>query len=394
MVSSMRRITLHHRMARMASSAAVARGSGNRRAVTLVELLVIISIMVLLTAVAVPAMRPALEGRRAREAARAVNMYLGSARNRAIETGRPCGVMIQRFAGLPQCAMELDQVEVPPPYGGDEITSVANVYIDPTNNAIYAVLFPAISDLTLVASGLVQFDYQGPLYSINGATSQAFTLTDENNQRQQCPCILLTLGLSQAQLLPWASTQPQYTPKRAPSLWKPYKIYRQPVKSHATPLQLPAGTVLDLDWSGFGNTSFSPIDFDTNTPGIQDWPVTVMFSPNGALYQVFHSYMYTDPTTNVTTPKYGPTNVTEPIYLLIGKRERCLGPGVPPQDGRYNWQDLTNLWVTINPQTGLVTTAEVAMARDPATDQEVTNPVKGVPLSRTFARQAQSMGGR
>jgi len=384
MVSSMRRITLHHRMARMASSAAVARGSGNRRAVTLVELLVIISIMVLLTAVAVPAMRPALEGRRAREAARAVNMYLGSARNRAIETGRPCGVMIQRFAGLPQCAMELDQVEVPPPYGGDEITSVANVYIDPTNNAIYAVLFPAISDLTLVASGLVQFDYQGPLYSINGATSQAFTLTDENNQRQQCPCILLTLGLSQAQLLPWASTQPQYTPKRAPSLWKPYKIYRQPVKSHATPLQLPAGTVLDLDWSGFGNTSFSPIDFDTNTPGIQDWPVTVMFSPNGEMYQVFHSYL------DVTTPKYGPTKVTDPIYLLVGKRERV--PASLAQDGKANWQDLTNLWVAINPQTGLVTTTENSAV--PSSLPPPPAPQDPLYYARTFARQAQSMGGR
>ena len=64
-----------------------------RRGVTLIELLVVVSIMLIVTVIAVPAMKPALENRKIREAARAVNVYLGSARNHAIELGRPVGVL-------------------------------------------------------------------------------------------------------------------------------------------------------------------------------------------------------------------------------------------------------------------------------------------------------------
>ena len=67
------------------------------RGLTLVELLVVISIMVLLTAAVLRMMRFDTDGRRVREAARALNVYLGSARSHAIETGRPCGVMFRRL---------------------------------------------------------------------------------------------------------------------------------------------------------------------------------------------------------------------------------------------------------------------------------------------------------
>ena len=97
--------------------------AGRRRGVTLIELLVVVSIMLMLAAYALPKLAPMARERKVREAARSVNVFLSRARSRAIETGRPCGVVFQRFndtAGDPlsNAATMLYQAEVPPPYAG------------------------------------------------------------------------------------------------------------------------------------------------------------------------------------------------------------------------------------------------------------------------------------
>ena len=79
--------------------------------------------------------------------------------------------------------------------------------------------------------------------------------------------------------------------------------------------------------------------------------VTILFSPTGAVVSV------------VGMP------VTDPIYLMIGKRARIANSfvtGNPNETTLTNWQDLNNLWVTINPQTGMVNTEAVAAAATPA----------------------------
>ncbi len=82
-------------------------------------MLVVVTIMMILVAVGASQMRPASELRRIREAARAINVYLSTARNRAMETGRPCGVIFHCFGPTVPCAMTADQCEVPPCYAGD-----------------------------------------------------------------------------------------------------------------------------------------------------------------------------------------------------------------------------------------------------------------------------------
>ena len=84
--------------------------------------------MVIVMGLAATMMRPDLDGRRAREAARSVNVYLASARNRAMETGRDCGVILHRRsprACLPP--LSIDQVEVPPTFAGQNIGAVVRV---------------------------------------------------------------------------------------------------------------------------------------------------------------------------------------------------------------------------------------------------------------------------
>ena len=90
---------------------------------------------------------------------------------------------------------------------------------------------------------------------------------------------------------------------------------------------------------------------------------------------------------------------------MVGRRELLPLPTTPPaitnpNDPDYkpflNWQDVENNWVSINPQSGLITTTEVV--------QSTFNVVTGPPLqygvygdllgSRQLAREAHAMGGR
>ncbi len=94
--------------------------------------------------------------------------------------------------------------------------------------------------------------------------------------------------------------------------------------------------------------------------------------------------------------------LTNPIHFLIGKREK-LPPqnyvntdDVATQSEKHNFRDLENIWISINPQTGLVTSAEVAQVDDaaitPGTQQQML--AKAIPAARQFATSAQTMGGR
>ncbi|MGA2799145.1 MAG: prepilin-type N-terminal cleavage/methylation domain-containing protein [Thermoguttaceae bacterium] len=112
----------------MRNSSFIIHHSSFRRGVTLVEMLIVISIIVILTVASLKLVAPADE-RRVREAARAVNVYISSARNRAIEIGRPCGVIFRRAnaGNFPTASTVLDQCEVPPTYAGDTTDAVVKV---------------------------------------------------------------------------------------------------------------------------------------------------------------------------------------------------------------------------------------------------------------------------
>jgi len=300
------------------------RAAPGRRGVTLIEMLVVVAILAILAGMAIPQMQPALESRRIREAARSINVYFGAARNRAMATGRPCGVLIRRFVGLPGCSMVLEQVEEPLPYGGGTQTAAAQLRVN--GNTLTAAL--SDFDASLVAVGdVAQFDNQGPYYRVDAVGGNSMTLSLVNPY---------------GQVVPWPN-QPAFGPP------VPYKVFRQPTKTSAAALQLPTGAVIDLNDSGVGNTAF----------GSTTEPIYIMFSPNGGLHRVKSAALS------------GP--VTEPVFLLVGKRENVGAAG--------NWGDFTNLWVALNPRTGLVTTAEVA------SDVSLAD-------SRAFAKEAQSMGGR
>ena len=329
---------------------------------TLIELLIVMGILLLLVTIGVTALPTQVETRRMREAARQVSVYFGSARARAMEINRPCGVMIERVTTEPRMAMVLHQVEVPPPYAGGDIGSKCIVQVD-TNNSTplvsatlqvrfsppsgYTPTFPTSPiDYNLVLPGdLIQFNGQGPQYSIGQVDSGGATLR-------------ASIDLRKGQWIPWTSAWSQPMT---------YKILRQPQKSGAAPLQLPGTVVLDLEASGAESPAvmFGPSAASDTTP------VTILFSGNGGLEGYYLS----------GTARPGIAT----LFLLLGKRQRV--PATLAEDGRANFQDFDNYWIGISPQ-GLIATEQVSTAVGNTT---------GYPQdafeSRVLVRTGRSKGG-
>ncbi len=340
-----------------------------RRGLTLIELLVVVSIMLIVTVIAVPAMKPAMENRKIREAAREVNVYLGSARNHAIELGRPVGVLFTidtTIQGNP--SLELQQVEIPATYAGDTTGATASVYFSPSSTnpsttynsdgtVTYTVTItftPALG-VAFHVGDFIQFDYQGLLFSIASVSSTTPPISSAT----------ATIHLPPGWPLPWP------TPTQGVTVAVPFQITRLPVfsttaiatlatQSAVAPLQLPSGTVIDLQFSGtnsgfgFGAGAASPM---------------LIFSPAGGVSWVYPLYTGGVPTLSP---------LIDPVYFLIGRRDRMY----LPVDNLANWQDPNNLWVSVTPQTGRITTVENAAG--------ATSPT----AARSFALQGQSKGGR
>jgi prepilin-type N-terminal cleavage/methylation domain-containing protein len=340
-----------------------------RAAFTLIELLVVLAVLMILASAAIPKLRPAMDNARTREAARAVHLYLSSARNLAMSTGRPCGVMIERAPsiqdsdGCRYCSMTLTQVETPAPYGGDSLNSTVAVTSTGGGN-VQMSFTPAIDTSIVHPNDQIQFNYQGPWYTIlDKAVTQA------------------AVDPAQVQALnPWINNPLTNSPPAVP-----YKILRQPVKSTASALQLPAPAVIDLACSG-GETGQGgapcvwPCWVDKNTAGGAKDPITIVFAPDGSVGQLY---------CNNCAPGNGgnliATRPSQPIYLLVGKIEEIPMPSDTSQSpGDFlNLSDQTNLWVAVNAATGLIVTTEIY----PAANGDIWT-------SRTYARQSDAMVGK
>ena len=135
----------------------------------------------------------------------------------------------------------------------------------------------------------------------------------------------------------------------------PYQIFRQPVKSATQPVQLPAGSVIDLF---------------ARAPRVQ-------FRTLAA-----HTWIFRNPTRAPSLSRL-PKAVRWTVFMRWGKGCRSSSRSIsssaseklphastynkadPPetQAEKHNFRDLENLWISINPQTGLITSAEVAQVQ-------------------------------
>lgn len=378
----------------------------SRRGVTLLELLVTIGIILAITAAVIPVMGPAMGGRRLREASRGVNTFLNSARNRAMVIGRPVGVSFERLEAEPQASVVLNMVEVPPPWSGDFATST--IAIGPNGTIVG---FPQ-GDLGWLAArirpgDILKLNHRNTAFRLYGSTDSTDDKlghfdTDPSQENWG-------FGYDDARK---ANLTPDIGPKPGePAINYPFQIIRQPVKSSAAGYQLPAGTVVDLSVSGddsffHGLFARAPLQGEL----AETRPVVLLFAPNGS---VARAWQPVQGSAQVAT--FQPTTT---VQFLIGRRDGVgVGPKTvetTPPDELPNWRDVSNFWVSVSSQNGMITSnpngqVDVDLevrSSDVVTDDsnvafgdgriDVDPPYglyDGLTQARGFAQQGQSMGG-
>jgi prepilin-type N-terminal cleavage/methylation domain-containing protein len=361
----------------------------SKRGLTLVELLVVIVILTMVTAATIPLMAPVTGARKIRESARLLGSVLAQAQSRALATGRPAGVWIQRLASGPNDfvdranqAIDLFLCESPPPYSGE--TPYARAIVQAESGQMVVNILNHLPQGYVFIGDRIRFNYRGAVYRIAGvgprvnvqSTYADGSLTGEN----------MAINVQATDIPPPLNVQ------------LPYQIFRQPVKTADEPVSLPVGAIIDLGFSGVGNGMEFAVPLaaaGANTPsaaatGVPQRPVLVMFGPSGNLDSVYFGHR---PRT-LSTPQFEPYKPLTAVYLLVGQTTGDDPAAVP------NFMNQDNVWVAVSPQSGLVTTTEVAIGADKASvlsgfdwsdPQEVQQLMSA---SREFARSAQNMGGR
>ncbi|MBQ1338620.1 MAG: hypothetical protein IIY32_09920 [Thermoguttaceae bacterium] len=344
-----------------------------RSGVTLVELLVVATVMLTLAAVSVPAIKPMMESQLTSSAASTVSTYLNRARARAMATGRPCGVTFEYFPGtcdegdpddpdddVGSASLVLRQVEVPPYYCGLETDSVASVI--PGNDFV-------INGQRLRQLGIDNDPYWKAF--MEGDPS------DPNDDERSASIQFNNCG----PFYPIRQESGNYYIEKLPGLELPsrlnvpFKVSRDPRPTMTAPVGVPSGTVVDLEFSGEETSGFA-----------LDGDVTVIFSPTGEV--------------NYVEDKSGRFVPTDTLYFLIGRWDRIsalgvendpdYGPVSSVEDGLWNFEDGTNFWVTVNPRTGLVSTVEV----NPPVNYAVGDWGAALDESREFGRMSKrNLGG-
>lgn len=375
----------------------------NRRSgLTLTELLVVIAIIVIVTSVLAPLLTSSLEGREVREAARMVNAYFQQAQAKAKELNRPVGVMIRRSPATDldrdkdlDFGFQLSLAEVPPPFMG--FTSSARIRLEildsgvPTGLALINDNLPVFRKL-VAPNDFIRFNLRGPKYRILriAGNKLEFDTSDARDVRY-------------AQAATLASN------------WMKFEVFRRPQSISSTPLELPTGAGIVLNLSGVGmdnatNTGEEDLQDIKNAANVSmrprqkyigltefqrvasqrftDMPLTIMFNPSGGVERIYRVLPKPGEEYDNLIGRIPPKRPQDKIYLFMGKQ------GV---DRWTNLDDGSNMWITIDPQSGLVTTAPNAIPLTPvASNPTATLQQKlgAVASSRQLAATGQSMGGQ
>jgi prepilin-type N-terminal cleavage/methylation domain-containing protein len=378
-----------------------------RRGLTLVELLMVIAIIVTLAAVVLPSVKELLKDQKITQAARQVQSYFETARARAMATGRPVGVLIDRLSYVNAAAggtlvtsstsLRMSIVEVMPPYAGDIQGATAKLINNatPPGSFVNVALLPtstcATASAIVTAGDLITFGDNPIPLAITGVGSY----TDGGG------VMYTTLSLANP---PPSQVEPIWM-LNGPPLDLPFKIYRKPGKALSSGVDLPRGICLDLSASGIGPTGrqFSPdvVAGDMGWTGVAPGDfrgIYIVFDPNGGVQRIYQGMLVGSV---VQLGTYLPSST---IHLLLGKTDQVLPPTlISPFDGTTilqgsdvataNLMDPENVWVSINPFTGSIYSSVVAAPAVPA-NPSLFNVATRTLQARQFAIQGVAREGR
>ena len=398
---------LHDRQARFASG---------RAGATLIELLLVITIMLVLVAAAIPVVRPALADRKVREAAREFGGLVARAKSLAVARNRPITITFDRVTTADKIDTPSSQLnlvnrvylaESPLPYAGmmpesrvwfrydstAPIGQQTTVWFYPFLDGIPADSYNPLTEpdkLDLRMHSLNQGVY---LYPPN---SGPFTI------RVGRPAYSITVRRLATGEYVWVEPTTLVSATGGPYLAQRYRggasfeVLLPPVRLNEKPLEFPTGTVVDLRWSGLSqqNTAFGFYAEYTAAPYNYVIPTNFTSSftilPSGAVSNVSNVFFDTrNVATNVLTamtPAASTTPSGGSLFFLVG----TVKQGMRPEPNQNNLTDRSNLWVTVSSANSNVSTANVSQLFPvPA----LTTPVH-VPEARAFAITADGIGGR
>ncbi|HBE67287.1 MAG TPA: hypothetical protein DDW52_03970 [Planctomycetaceae bacterium] len=386
--------------------------SAHNHGFTVIELLIVMGIIVIVAAVTLPTLKGLLSGRKIAEASNLVSSFAASAKSRAISTGRPVALIIERAryddAGglaLNNVATRLSIGEVFPAYSGDWEGATGTLQDLVAIDAWEAGRFDAIDIPLAQAATLVDLNSNPPisnnmvqpgdLIEIGGSREKFFIAAPNSST----PAVeVVPNGASSIVRIHFnnPSETTSGTPLQegaltaadaGPNLQRTFRIYRRPSKSLAGGISLPRGTCIDLHFSGCGQTgrhfssdAIQPIGDSNPYPhaGFSNYgPIYLVFSPDGQVSSWFvqnRPFDYASPTLQRGYP-------TGLIHLLVGGVDQVVETtrAIPnlDQDSAIqtaltvseeytsNLMDTENNWVTINPYTGSITTSSMGGVQTP-----------------------------
>lgn len=370
-----------------------------RQAVTLVELLIVMGLIVLLAGLTLPTVRSLLKDRRVTECARMVQSLAEGARAKAMYTGRPVALILERIPTDPSAptsfnlapdnsVQRISMGEVFPPYEGDWWGSTGTIVtaVTPTTFQISLAKVASLFDVTtgnptglVQPYDLIQFGEHSQLFLITGLASSG------------PPTYLVTITFANPPVgyvrasSPATYSEPQWTVSGGETR---FRIFRQPTKSMVGAVSLPRGTCIDLTNSGVGAVGRQfEVGARTTTLPAEFSSVSIIFNSRGTVDGAYFINLGNPPLTQRV--EVMPVGL---YHFQIGRPEQVIPSAAlatmtseARDDFKPNLYDASNLWLTINPYSGSIyTTQNFPCQGSPAAAQ--------LSVARTLASQALSNG--